>query len=316
MGTTAAAPVRSTAGQRAERLYFERDAAGFNNCRLGFESCVVLAALTKRVLVLPAPTSIQHTDGKFHELLVWCATSLAGVIRFESGSDEQTKCPAGAQPWTRSLVDFVRDQPQGDIWINNNGSSRIQHFECLQLSPPDAKRAATAMLGVTFQPVYYEYMKLLLKNASLEDYDGLHLRRGDFKSFRPNGYYTGADLLRRIRKRLGDDGTLVVATDDGTAIKELARGLPEKRVVSLPDLRLPSKLGIFPVVVDMLVMSRAKRFVGTEASTFSRGICSIRNRERVMKHERAEQFVSLEVEGTNDTRGACWNRCTTFDALR
>ena len=274
-----------------KRLSFTRDKAGWNNVRITFESLVCVARLTKRLLVIPPASYIDHVaDAPFHELHVYDSASLASVVSFEAGTDDTAR----RANFHGSLDDFVRADRGGtldaDVVLCPN-ATRIQHFECLSLSARDKRIAAETVLKLRLLKDYERAAEDFLKRAGLVQYHAVHLRRGDFAQFRPDTQWSGADLQGRVRAsfpRAESEWPLLVAccVTDGQRdpFPELAATLRERRVMRTDEFRLGGSSQSLPlqkmkfnsnsqilkdVVIDTLLLTKANSFAGTPDSTFS-----------------------------------------------
>ena len=312
MGAAAPAPAPPVAPRR---LLFQRDAAGWNNVRICFESYVCVARLTQRQLVLPPPTVIDHLgEHRFHELQVYDAAALGSVVHFASGA----AAPAAA--FAGSLQDVLRADARGALPLDVvlGAHTRLLHFECLELSRADARVAAEAVLALALAEPYHEAARALTWRAALaEPYHAVHLRRGDFASFRPDTQWSGSDLQGRVRHAFPAaeaSWPLLVAcvADERDPFPELAAGLPERRVLRADELHISTASALHRVVVDTLLLSGAARFAGTPDSTYSNGVWHWRARERVLRGERPESPRGLAGPLAAPQ---CWQRCSTFAAL-
>jgi hypothetical protein len=300
-------PARVQAAVRV--LRYTRDMAGFNNVRLMFESLACVAHLTQRRLILPPPSRISHLGPLFHELQVYDAAAL----RFDFGSGD-----APPRPNFRGSLQEALLADAADLCVDID-RTRLQHFECLRLSPAHAQEAARVVLSMRPHHVYLEAAVGAAASAGLDVYDALHLRRGDFAAFRPGTQWSGAELARRVRAKLPGDGPLLVACvvqeAEADPFPDLAKALLPRRVLRSSDLFGAHAGPLHRLVVDTLLLARAAAFAGTPDSTFSTGVWHWRARERVAAGRSPETPQGLG-ELVQPERGACWRRCTTFEALR
>jgi hypothetical protein len=320
MGATPSAPRVETRPAR-RRLFFTRDAAGWNNVRITFESLVCAAVLTERQLVLPPPSVIDHLPSTpFHELQVYDVPGLAAAVSFASGDQ-----PPPQAVFAGSLQDFLGAEDAGRDVVLDPQSTRIQHFECLGLRGEDARRAARAVLSLGLALPYEEAALRALQRADLRpgEYHAVHLRRGDFAQFRPETQWSGEDLQGRVRAAFPmaeRSWPLLVAcataADEADPFPELAAALHERRVVRTDELYGPHDGPLHRVIVDTLLLAKAGRFAGTPDSTYSTGVWHWRARERVLRGEAPESPAGLGQLTTPPASGACWQRCTSFEALR
>lgn len=305
--TLQCAPTKAT-------LHYVRDRAGWNNIRITFESLVCVARLTNRQLVLPPPSNVQHQELPFHELQVYDVPSLARAVLFANGAS-----PPTPPYYPGSLVELLAEDPQTSVTVDPD-VTRLQHFECLELSGERARSAAEAVLSMDFATPYKEAARSALHRAGLEagEYCAVHLRRGDFAHFRPETQWDGKTLASMIERALPAGLPLVVACAvDGKEedpYPELAAGLAGRRVLRTDDLYTSFDGALHRTVVDTLILSLARGFAGTPDSTFSTGVWHWRARERVLRGEDPEVPVTLgpkvDYEGQS-----CWQKTTKFTAL-
>lgn len=303
-------------------LRFSRDKAGWNNVRITFESLVCVARITQRILVLPPPSYIEHVpDRQLHELEVYDPESLAALVQLRRGAT-QNPTPS----FRGSLDEFLKMDRRGQLGSDVAlcpRATRIQHFECLALGPADQRLAAETVARMRLADFYIEAAAAALSRAGLApgSYHAVHLRRGDFAQFRPESQWSGKDLQGRVRNSLPDsEKTLpllvacAVEKGEMDPFPELAAALRERKVVRTDEIRGSHLSELQKALVDTLLLVQARRFVGTPDSTFSTGVWHWRARDRVIRGEKPERCEALDVH-TQPTRGSCWQRCTTFDAL-
>lgn len=315
-----AAPTSQFGAFPRRRLFYSRDNAGWNNVRINFEATVCAARLLQRELVLPPPSLIDHMgDRLFHELQVYDAPSLAGQVDISTALS-----PGPHRTFSGSLSDLLREGAAGlleaDVFLDAS-RTRLEHFECLDLPAEEARVAASTVLALQLAQPYHEAARNAEHNAGLSFYHGVHLRRGDFASFRPETQWSGSDLQGRIRRAFpASEKTwpLLVACavnrSERDPFPELVAGLPERRVVRTDELYGPHSGAVHRVVVDGLLLARSTRFVGTPDSTYSAGVWHWRARDRVLAGLQPEEPRGLGDDPALDQR-QCWQRCTNFAAL-
>ena len=322
MGVVGSSKAAPAAAPKTARLLYSRDAAGWNNVRITFESLVVAAKLTGRQLVLPPPSSIAHLeDEAFHELRVYDVRSVGQAVDFASAASAPTRAN-----FTGTLDDLLRAGPamDGADVVLDPAATRIQHFECLTLSRPQARLAAQAVLQLRLAAPYESAALRALLSAGLRPgfYHAVHLRRGDFAQFRPETQWNGEDLQGRVRRAFPSEEAhwpllvaCAVSAQEADPFPELALGLPERRVHRTDELHGPHHGALHRAVVDTLLLAKAARFVGTPDSTYSAGVWHWRARERVLGGLQPEVPVTLEGRAVAPDGGLCWERCATFAAL-
>ena len=310
-----------------QRILYKRDAAGWNNVRIMFESLVAAASVTGRTLVLPPPSAVSHNPKLFHETAVYCMASLHGHAEFAS-----SPAPPEEAPNVASLQELLRWHAEGrralpaDVILDPD-SSRLSHFECLGLSGTAAARAARAVLALRLSTPYEDAAKAGLARLGLVPgaFLSVHLRRGDFATFRPETQHFGESLVARVREafRSEDDALPVlvacsVAPEERDPFPELSLGLGARRRVARTDDAYAVGEGVLHrCIVDGLMLSMARRFVGTEDSTFSLGVWHLRAQARVARGSPSEPARTLDGVQSNaaTTTAPCWQRATSFGAL-
>ena len=307
------------------KLFYHRDPAGWNNVRITFESLAVLAHLTGRLLIIPPPTEIHQLPGMlFTELSAYDPVSLASTLPFASDTT------ADREPnFWGTLPQFLRENRAGNLppeVILHPERARLHHFECLPLAPHEATSAARLVLGLKISDVYERASLNALERARLAPgaYHAVHLRRGDFATHRPHtqlkGLALGEHILSIFPKEENGLPLLIaceVEDEEYDPFQDLLSLFRSSRaVLRTTSMYEPYDSKLTRALVDTLLLAKAKRFAGTPQSTYSTGVWHWRARERVLNNEDVETPVGLGDMTELDASGACWERCTTFNALR
>jgi len=311
--------------QKQQRyIFFERDMAGFNNIRLQLQSMVAIAALTGRALALPPPGRIDHVKDPYFEFDFFDPAKLAKVVPVALHKQPDNSTLRVAQDL--SQVD-LRQLDEDRDWLFPMQSSRIQHFECLNLNTRDRAVAAHAVLhGVAFDQKFEQMASTDLSQLGLADkgegkegqgggknFNCVHVRRGDFKKFAPQFWMEDDQLSTKLQGLLAGSDRPVLVTSD--AHPQLSLGA---RVVHASDAYDASSTDQTRLAVDMIMCSRAKDFVGSPLSTFTNGILELRRRHAMLAGETplpATRFYA----GAPDfavRRDKCWNKQTTFEDVK
>jgi len=307
-------------------VYFQRDAAGMSNLRMQLETLLVVCKVFGRFLVLPPPQRIEHLDNVFHETHLWSMVRLASHVPVVLCADAEPPEEALVvdEPLASGSLDGL---PRDRHWCFTAAASRIQHFEALPLRSVADRRAAAACVFDSFEleSGHHRAAERLLRRAGLKkhEYVAVHLRRGDFRTFRPDGFRNGEDILHALIPHVRDR-CVVIATDaswDDVAVEELKRrklpgALDTLFVSSLHDV---GDDALVRAAVEMLVCRWGQRFVGTHESTFTNGIFQMRTKDaRTLAPGLDDAPCFLFGQRplyASDCTGVCWNRLTSFVAL-
>jgi len=337
---------------KARRLLFRRDPAGWNNVRLQFESLACVARFGGFQLVLPPPSNISHISELFHELHVYDMASLAGVVELASGASEP-----GPATFFGSLTELVGRldsddggrsiaDARGDIVVDLT-KTRLQHFECL--FDENSERQLMVADTVARMRMAARYRRScqraqLVGGLRRGFYHAIHLRRGDFATFRPKTQWDGFELQRLVssfltkadadfRQKTEDFEqkppllvACVVSANEKDPYPELVRVFGgERRVLRTDELHALGASELSRVLVDTLLLAGAASFAGTPDSTYSLGVWHWRARARALRGLCAERTFDLadldnSVEAMNQKRVSrqqqrCWARASTFGGL-
>ena len=113
-----------------------------------------------------------------------------------------------------------------------------------------------------------------LSNHNLSTFNAIHVRRGEFQ-YKEQRELSNNIIIKTCLKHLDTNEDLVVLSDNSST--ELLKGLKKhyRRVVCwAQDVKHQGK---YDLIIDMLVGTVAKKFIGTKISTFSTGINTLRN---------------------------------------
>jgi len=293
-------------------IFFERDRAGFNNIKLQLESMVAVAAITGRTLVLPHPGQNAHSS-KYFEFDFFDAANLTGTIKVQLHKEppkDALKVPKLLHDVNFNQLDKEKD------WLFTEDNSRIQHFECLNLSDHDKAVAAHAVLhGVQFDRKFEKMANTSLAKLGLAsengeaNFDCAHVRRGDFKSFASQYFLADDKLSSKLQSMLSGKRPVLVVSDEKPSLSL------KPKVVYSSDAYDKTTSAQTKVALDMIMCSRAAEFVGSPLSTFSNGILELRRKSALLKGQ--EMPPTKLYAGTPDFQvehGTCWNKQTTFAA--
>lgn len=291
------------------KLYYTRDAAGFNNVRLTFETLVAVAAATGRELVIPGRSHIDHLKEPIHEFDVYSRKALRRVINFSELSQaadlREYDRPEGATDaavLTKFLwnYDVMTDLPADRDWCFFAKYARIQHFECLKLKPEDQARASAAVFnGLQFRQSWWQEARKALETLGLQagQYIAVHLRQGDFQQTQPRVKQDGSKVSATLRKYV-DGKPLLILTDAASTDKSIFVDIPatsqaSKVVFTAKDLPLlQNNSELHGLMVDTILGAMAAQFIGTPGSTFTNGINLLRRKKSIcMQRNMTGSFV-------------------------
>jgi len=303
--------IPTTSGKPRRYIYYERDRAGFNNVKLQLQALVALAAISDRILVLPARSHIDHQSAYFFDFDFFDASEMSRLVDIAVGK--------GMDSHTFEVRTYLyaldwRTLPADKDWYFPHLNSRIQHFECMPLSRSDAAVAANAVLrGLPFDRHLEEMATAALTRLGIGpdvEFDAVHIRRGDFNSFAKHFMMTDAQLTKKLQDKLHGKGRPVLVASD----ERLKIDVGGSKVVYASDA-YSDEHAFTRVAVDMIMSSRAATFVGTPMSTFTNGIFELRKRKIMLQGAKIDPNLTVYAGSSKTTgQGTCWDKVTTFEA--
>lgn len=321
--SAAAQPGRAPA---PARLYFERDAAGWNNVRITFESLVCVARVLGRELVLPPPTQIDHLSTPFHETLIYDVPSLRRAAPVALAGE-----PPEGPVYRASLAELLDASAGGtalplDLRLCPE-LTRLTHFELLFRGRPQERLAAETVLALEIAAPYRDAALAALARAGLEPgkYHAVHLRRGDFARTRPDTQWTGKTAAAHVRSAFPPEeahwpllvACVVGSGEDNDPFAELSAELgAERRVVRTDALASATDGPLLAVLLDTLLLVHAGRFCGTPYSTFSTGVEHWRAAAAARAGKASPDPCALGRGYDPEAQESDWQRSTTFAALQ
>ena len=322
MGQGASAP-KSLEGVHLG-IYFQRDTAGLSNLRLQLESLMAICKVFKRFLVLPPPQRITHLDDVFHETCFWSMSHLASHVPIVLGAEPpQDVLVVGTQLASCSLEALPEDRH----WYFTAEASRIQHFEALPFLRAEDRRDAAVCVFESFELAssHHRAAERLLRRVGLKkhEYVAVHLRRGDFQSFRPAGFKSAKDIALSLHPHVRNR-VAVVATDAANEDADVAELKRNKLSGALDTLFLSSLHDIGDdaltrAAVEMLICRWGEVFVGTHESTFTNGIFALRKKDAKTVFPGLDDTPRLlfgqRPQFVGGCTGVCWDRLTEFSAF-
>lgn len=299
-------------------VYFDRDDAGLSNLRLQLESMMSICKAFNRFLVLPPPQKIQHLEDPYHESNFWSMTHLSKHVPVVMTSETSPPTDAHFIQDQLALLCF-QDLPQRKHWHFGKEASRIQHFETLRL-PENKKDASVRCVFECFElnDSHHVAASRLLKKVGLVNYEyvSVHLRRGDFKTFRPHGYKSGEEILRSLVP-FSKGRIVLIATDapEGDLEIEKLKSLPgAKKVIMMSSMHEEGSNLLSRAAIEMLICRWSSKFIGTQDSTFTTGIFAMRKKDSMTMGNRLDASPILLFGAIPQYRcsGVCWNKVTEY----
>jgi hypothetical protein len=306
-------------------VFFERDTAGLSNARLQLESMLAICAAHGRFLALPPPSRLAHLRcGLFHERRLWDMGRLSSSVPVVFWGEEPL--PAGLHS-VESPLEGTRQSslPSGLHWYFPREPSRISHFECLKYGSREAAEAAVEAVLRSFElkSSHHDEARAALARLGLQPggYAAVHLRRGDFRSFRPSGFL-GREALLSALAPLASGGTPLLLVTDAEAgdpdVRKAKEALfPARALLSSEGFGRSTPEGSLErAACDMLLCRWASDFTGTEDSTFSLGVMAMRRRDALLTGEDLRtdpKFLSARAPvRVCQAATPSWNKLTSF----
>jgi len=314
-------------------IYFERDAAGLSNVRLQLETLLVLAALTKRRLVLPPPSNVAHLTKLFHEGDLWSMRDLCKHVDIVLQKDirEDAKRADSLKVPLHEISFDAHGRPSqnsglgiGD-WLFPMQESRIQHFECLRLATSEQKQKAAQVVrdSLEFDRRYHAGASRVLRKLNVIPgaYVAVHIRRGDFAQFRPGTQVNGQSLASTSQGLCRRGGLPLVLASDASShdvVFQEFMASCKVPVQATTDAYDESDDDLSKAAIDILICTYAKSFVGTPESTFSTTIMGFRSKANLNDEsvDAQPRFLLDKTVNLKEEVGLCWAKPTNYNALR
>jgi hypothetical protein len=305
-----------------QKIFYERDRAGYNNVRLQFETLVAIAGITKRILVIPAPLKISHTKNKYYDLDIYDSKNLSNHIEWVREED--------ISPMNKDLVYKLdkqiakvdlRSLPRDKDWFFNSHNSRIQHFECLSLTGKDLKKAENFIInGLKFNDrimnLFNKAMMSLPKSYNSVHARYLHDYDKDNGALPEDKKGLSIDnVSKKIKEHMKPSEPIYVSTNGSKKfIAELKSKVPNK-IFSHFDNNIDMN-EFDAIILDMMIASRGNLFMGHPYSTFSTGIIQLRRKQNILEGKSGNKYISITDKLPFQTGGkqgeVCWMRVTNF----
>jgi len=318
MGTTPSIPKRAPDTVRLG-VYFDRDRAGLSNLRIQLESLLAICKAFGRFLVLPPPQFIAHLDDPYHESIFWSMSHLSSHVPIVLGSESAP--PDDAYEVQRQISSFELDElPRDSHWYFTNEVSRIQHFETLKLPKIKREEAARCVFeSFELHPSHHAAATRLLQKVGVTRYAyvAVHLRKGDFRNFRPQWYKSAEEIAQGLASHTRGKIVLILsdAAKDDSEIEKLKTVPGALQTVLVSQMHEVTTDLVVNAAVDMLIGRWSENFLGTSDSTFTNGIFCMRTKDSLTtkKGLDATPLLLFDVKPLFDCQGLCWNKITHFD---
>jgi hypothetical protein len=222
-----------------------------------------------------------------------------------------------------SNADYKRLPKNQDWWFDSR-HSRIQHFQCLKLNSEDKEKAKYVISNaIAIKPELFNILDLTTNYLNIKDqqYNAIHLRRGDFLQYRKHLMFDEQTIAKKIKKELKNDMPLYIATNsDKQFIDNLKNILKDYKILTSFDYENKINDKIQNAMADMLICANSKKFFGTPLSTFSTGIIQFRRVLSLNFNKNIEIEAKSIIPGAKfqedysvtGNHGQCWDRLTRF----
>ena len=265
-------------------ISYKRTNSGFNNFRMQLETLISIAYVTKRTLIVPPKSIVDHLDGKnIDEFDVFDWDSLSSLI-----------CITRDEPCIQKYIIPITqdshksiDEPTLDEYKNEKywyfEDLPLPSSECYIKLDKDIKQKQRRMLNkyLRFKKNYIDIAVDLLNKHNICDissYNSVHFRRGDFVH---SAYYKDNELGKIdkyndfLSTHISNDKPLLFISDsDKNEIKvEL-----EKKYNDVITINTDSLSKLESTIVDMLLCCGSDKFIGSPQSTFSIYIMILRGK--------------------------------------
>ena len=281
-------------------LLIEFDIGGFNNIRMSFENYIVLAKLTKRILVLPPPQKVYHLDQTksygfqdFFDL-----DNLAKYIDWIPCSQHPVLCQTNQE-----YKDFIKNQCYVFHWdgtdiiseeyiLDETQNRKIHFIDELQSHPYIANSARLLnhpcclyhftdttnkqikqflFDSVKFHPhIRNIIQRIISQNKSLArlNYYAIHIRRGDlqYPFIRNNPIH---NIYLQVRQLIPLGSIIYIATDEKDK-SQFSSFFNDYNVLFYDSVKPNNPIDkSFIPLVEMGICVMSQLFIGTRLSTFS-----------------------------------------------
>jgi hypothetical protein len=265
-------------------ISYKRSPSGFNNFRMQLETMISIAYITKRTLIVPPKSIVDHLDGQnIDEFDVFDWDSLSSLICLtrDEPNIEKYNIPIthdSHKSIDKSLLDKYKNEK---YWYFED--LPLPSSECYIKTNDNIKKKQRRMLNkyLRFKKNYIDLaVDLLTKNdiTKIGSYNSVHFRRGDFVSA---AYYKDNELgninkyNEFLSKNISNDKPLLFISDsDKNEIKtEL-----EKKYTNVISINTDSLTKLESTIVDMILCCGSDKFIASPNSTFSIYIMILRGK--------------------------------------